>query len=384
MMGLKELMDSRLFEKSPDVAPLLVRLYDSHKLYELATDDTPVARAELTSAVAELLETDLAPREQELISDVLISLMRQAERDLREALSERLSVIDTVPLRIALQLANDDISVATPVLQKSNVLSDMDLLYIIKAKTAGYWQAIAARRGMSDQLINVLADTRDVSTARVLVDNKAIRLPMHAMSVIGEMVVANEELGKPLLMRQELPESIARRLYSVVGAELKHYIRDYFGAFAGPASDAVDDVMLEFTEAIVSATRPVDLPAFMPGASMIAAAHAYKEKGRLSVNTMMETLQRGQYASFIAMFSVYAGMDAKIVHEMISESGGHRLAVACKALGVQKTDMTRFYMLSQRVRSSDRIINQGELMSAIRAYDKVTVASAQSMMGMGR
>jgi hypothetical protein len=58
MIGLRELMDSRLFEKSPKVAPLLVRLYDSHKLYELATDDTPLARAELTSAVADLLEAE--------------------------------------------------------------------------------------------------------------------------------------------------------------------------------------------------------------------------------------------------------------------------------------------------------------------------------------
>lgn len=377
-------MDSRLFEKSPKVAPLLVRLYDSHKLYELATDDTPLARAELTSAVADLLEAELAPREKELISDVLISLMRQAEKDLREALSERLSVIDTVPLRIALHLANDDISVAAPVLKKSNVLSDMDLLYIIKAKTSAYWQAIAGRRGMSEQLINVLADTRDVPTAGVLVRNDAIHLPVHAMSVIGEMVPDHEELAKPLLMRQELPEDIARRLYSVVGAELKHYIRDYFGAFAGPAADAVDDVMLEFGEAIASATRPVDMPAFMPGASMIAAAKAYKEKGRLSVNTMMDTLQRGQYASFIAMFAEYAGMDVRTVHDMVSEAGGHRLAVACKALGVQKTDMTRFYMLTQRVRSADRIIDQSELLSAIRAYDKVTVTSAQGMMGMSR
>lgn len=377
-------MDSRLFEKSPKVAPLLVRLYDSHKLYELATDDTPLARAELTSAVAELLEAELAPREKELISDVLISLMRQAEKDLREALSERLSVIDSVPLRVALHLANDDISVAAPVLKKSNVLSDMDLLYIIKAKTSAYWQAIAGRRGMSEQLINVLADTRDVPTAGVLVRNNAIQLPVHAMSVIGEMVPDHEDLAKPLLMRQELPEDIARRLYSVVGAELKHYIRDYFGAFAGPAADAVDDVMLEFGEAIASATRPVDMPAFMPGASMIAAAKAYKEKGRLSVNTMMDTLQRGQYASFIAMFAEYSGMDVRTIHDMISESGGHRLAVACKALGVQKTDMTRFYMLTQRVRSADRIIDQSELLSAIRAYDKVTVTSAQGMMGMSR
>ena len=75
--GLEFRMDPRLFEQTPDIAPILVRLYDSHRLYNLAKDETPLARAELTSAVVDLLKrNNLAPREQELIADVLISLMR--------------------------------------------------------------------------------------------------------------------------------------------------------------------------------------------------------------------------------------------------------------------------------------------------------------------
>ena len=76
-------MDLGFLDKSSNVTPLLVRLYDSQKLHGLAQDEKPLARAELTSAVTELLEMDLSPRETELIADVLIGLMRQAELDLQ-------------------------------------------------------------------------------------------------------------------------------------------------------------------------------------------------------------------------------------------------------------------------------------------------------------
>src|SRR5262245_34641947 len=129
-------MDLSFLDKSSGVTPILVRLYDSHKLYGLAKDKKPMARAELTSAVSDLLDMDLSPRESELIADVLIALMRQAEKDLRLALAERLSVSDKAPLRLILQISNDDIDIAAPVLRNSNVLGDLDLIYIIKSKSA--------------------------------------------------------------------------------------------------------------------------------------------------------------------------------------------------------------------------------------------------------
>ncbi|MCK6418949.1 MAG: hypothetical protein L6Q57_08470, partial [Alphaproteobacteria bacterium] len=109
-------MDLGFLDKSSHVTPLLVKLYDSHKIYTLAHDKKPEARQELTKAVLELLDMDLNPREGELIADVLIALIRQAERDLRQALAERLCAMDNVPLRLVLHMANDEIDVARPVL----------------------------------------------------------------------------------------------------------------------------------------------------------------------------------------------------------------------------------------------------------------------------
>lgn len=368
-------MDLRLFEKSPDVAPILVRLYDNHRLYSLAKDETPLARAELTGAVVELLEKELGPRERELISDVLISLMRQAESDLRQALSERLAVIDSVPLRVALHIANDEISVATPMLKSSPVLSDLDLLYIIKGKGAEYWRAIADRARLSDGVMNVLADTREDGTLLTLARNDKIRLSRHAIDVISDKAEHSEELARPLLMRTDLPESVARSLYQYVGQELRQYIRDYFGVQDAAVNDAIDDILVEFAESAPASQ-------FMPTARMLEAASAAAAKGHISMKSVLDTLQRGQYASFIALFSKYSGLSARAIHDMLGESEGRTLAVACKALNLTKGDLSRIYMMTQRLRSEDRIVDHHELLKALSAYDRVTTDQARILTGM--
>lgn len=359
-------MDMRLFDKSPQVASLLVRLYDSHKVYDLARDDDPLARAELTSAVAELLENHvhLNNREQELLSDVLIGLMRQAEADLRSALAERLSVIESAPLRLILNLANDDIEIARPILSRSVVLSDLDLIYIVKSRGPTHWQAIASRAQLSPHIIDVLADRKDKGTAIALSENDRIQLTAHALEVLSGMARENEEVAKPLLMRSELPEAIVRRLYDHVGQDLRHYIRDYYGIFSGEVASAIDEIMLEFTSSDHE-------DRFMPNDKVLLAARQYAAKGKLTLSAMMQTLKRGQITSFIAMFAVYTGIPAHTIHDYLRQSCGKGMAVICRAQGIQKNDFAMIFLLTNRMRSEHRIISQADMMDVIAYFDKI-------------
>lgn len=366
-------MDPRLFDKTPDIAPILVRLYDSQRLQGLARDETPLARAELTSAVVELLEKEIGPRERELVSDVLISLMRQAEQDLRQAIAERLSVLDSTPLRVVLHIANDDIAVAAPILKSSPVLSDLDLLYIIKGKTPEYWQAVAARARLSEGVINVLAETREIGTACVLAENENIRLTGRAFDIMGEMAVGNDRLARPLLMRPDVPEVLARKLYAVVGGELKNYIRDYYGLHGQAGLDAVEDIVLEF-----SGSRDK----FMPSQNAIDAAEMYARAGRLDMITMMDSLQRGQISTFIAMFARYSGIEPRKIHDSLSDGRGRVLAAICRALEISKSDLSRIYMMTQRIRSEDRIVDQKDMMRCLSVFERLSVEDAQNLTGI--
>lgn len=362
------------FEKSRPMTPQIVRLYDSHKLYELVKDKTPLARAELASAVTELFESGLSEREQDLLADVLIGLMRQAEKDLRQALSERLAKLDNVPLRLILHLANDDISVAAPVLCKSLALNDLDLIYIIKSQGADYWRLIASRDVMSGEVVDVLADTRDLDTALVLTQNERIVLTRHAMIIFSDMARENGALAKPLLMRPEIPADLARRMYDYVGQELKTYIMAFFGEADSRAGAAVDSLVVEFAEASPSSE-------FMPTGELIKSVREKAALGLLNMGTMMETLQKGDIASFIAQFSEYTGVSAQKIHDFLRQECPKGMAIACRAFRVQKNDFSRIYLLTHRMRSKQRLVNHKDMLELLRYFDKVRPEVAARIVG---
>lgn len=365
----------REFEKTPAMAPLLNRLYEGHKLYAEGGDERPAARAELTGAVAELVDVSLSAREREILADVLIALMRQAEYDLRCALSERLAVMDNVPLRLALFLANEEIEIAKPVLRHSMVLSDVDLVYIIKSQGPEYWQVIAARENLSAGVVDVLADTKDAGTAVVLAGNDRAVLTDHALQILSGMARTNEEVARPLLGRPELPLAVARELYAHVGTQLKAHIRAYYGEEAtAPLAKVFDDVFVDFVQGGHAKSE------FFPTKTMMEAADRYAMAGLLNMNLVMDTIKRGQVPSFIALFAKYSGLPMTRIHDMLLQACPKGMAIACRAFGVQKGDFSTIYIMTHRMRGSGRMVNHRDMLDALEYFDKIRPESAMRIV----
>ena len=367
-----------MLEQSPEVAPLLVRLYETNNLYGLAgTKNSPEAQSELTTVVVDLLTIKLSLKESELITDVLVGLMKQAEKDLRQALADRLAAMETVPLRMLLHLANDEISIADPILRQSPVFEDMDLIYIIKSKGRDYWQSIAHRKSLSPAIINVLADTKDEGTAIILSENERIQLTDHAFSVISDMAQTNEDVARPLLMRDDLPRGIAAKLYEAVGEELKKQIAERFGADGQSLMPVFNSVIAELKDA--------DSHAYEPADTLLSHAENLKRRGELKVGGMISTLRRGQMATFIAEFSVFCSLSMETVKMMLKQENGKMLAVACKAMDLQKTDFVSIFLLTDRIRSQGkRIISHTELTRLMNIFDMIKPEDARAILKNSR
>lgn len=367
-----------LLEKSPEIGPLLVRLYDRHKLHCLSERPGAETRAELAGVMADLLDIDLKVDESELITDVLIGLLSKAELDLRAALSERLALMDDIPLRMILHLANDDAEVATPVLTHSRILTDTDLIYIVKATSAGHWRAIAGREGISDLLMNVLVDTKDIETAITLSKNESVILTPHAITRFSNMARFSDPLAKSFVMRSEIPSSTVTKLYQHVGRDLKEYIRRNFMISDMQSIDSeIDDIIFQMT-----AQNETDLT---PNVEMIIAAEGMMERGLLTPEVMISNLRRGQLISFVAQFSVYCGLLEGTVREILSQKSAQGLAIACKATNISKPDFVNMFLLTHRFRHSiDRVVNKNELALALKYYDKMNERMARTILNESR
>ena len=94
---------------------------DYQELLRLARDKSQESRSALFLAIADLSsggERVLTPKDRQLIKEIAERLIEEVEVSVRRTLATQLSGLPKVPRELVLCLANDEISVARPLLLK--------------------------------------------------------------------------------------------------------------------------------------------------------------------------------------------------------------------------------------------------------------------------
>ena len=344
-------------------------ILDQHLMVKLAGDVSGDGRALLAQTVSRFFERELKDHEKTLASGILLSLLKQAETDLRQALAERLAVNERVPHELVVFLANDDISVATPVLLQSPVLNDSDLINLIRTKGADHWQAIAKRElPLSQAVSDGLAQTGDMQTLFNLVDNQRAQMSRPSIKKIIQMSIRSEMLQAPLLRRPEVDAELATDLYLCVSQVLRKVIADKFSISPTLVEKAMESLVGELSEAAQGVYHVTP--------EMKTLATKFMERNEVTTDLMLRTLRRGQYAFFNALFAQRLGMDEDIVSKIVLKDGGKALAVACREIGIMKPEFATIFLLSRGIRKGDKVVDQRELAQALKNFDAIKVKDA--------
>ena len=296
--------------------------------------------------------------------------------DLRKAVAAKIADLEAAPLRLLLNLANDDIDVADLILRQSPLLADLDLIYIIKSKNARYWRSIARRESLNEKVMDVLVDTGDVETAVNLLENTKVKLSLYTMNALSDMAQKERRIATPLAYRQELPGDIAARILNFVGKDLKAQLMERFDIQPDEAQTVIceiDHVIDEMTE-ILSDNDPN--PSYM----MLDEAHKAKRRGRLRLEYMMESLRRGQLQTFVAQFAVFVDIDPDTLISVLMQEAGHGLAVLCRAAGITKPDFMSIFLLTRRIRNQGVMVETHEITQAVNYYNKITEEMAKEIL----
>src|ERR1700709_2657558 len=122
---------------------------DMGRLAQLAMNPgSGTSREEIYLAVASLYRiqgTGLNDRERALMHEILRRLTRDVEMAIRIALAERLADDTTAPHDLILLLADDKIEVARPLLLRSPLLTDADVLDMIAQSNVPVQEVVAER-----------------------------------------------------------------------------------------------------------------------------------------------------------------------------------------------------------------------------------------------
>ena len=182
-------------------------------------------RAEGASALARAyLYADLLDADRRDAAVVLTTLLDDGSPVVRRALSEAFASAEDAPHHIIVALANDQSDVSAPVLGRSPLLSDADLIDCAAVGDAFAQSAIALRPNLSAAVAAALAEVGAREALISLAVNGGADLPEFSMRRMIERFGDDGEMREALLSRPCLPPTLRADLVTATARALSAFV----------------------------------------------------------------------------------------------------------------------------------------------------------------
>ncbi|MDG1859086.1 MAG: DUF2336 domain-containing protein [Emcibacteraceae bacterium] len=219
---------------------------NSSDVARLLTEPTAENRAEAATKVSEQFAAGtLSDDERKIAEEIFKIMVKDAEVRVREALSESLKNSDSIPHDVAVTLANDVKEVSMPMLEFSEVLTDSDLMEIIKSQDSEAQQAIASRASVSSDLAETIVEnSADVEVVATLMKNDGADVKEDTMDKVLDKYGEDERVNVPMAKRAQLPLKVTERLVNLVSEQ----VRDHLVTHHEMSNDMVMDLFFNARE----------------------------------------------------------------------------------------------------------------------------------------
>jgi uncharacterized protein (DUF2336 family) len=297
----------------------------------LARDDDVGVRCALAR---KLVGHGLAAEERRAMWRMGFTILEALARDqivrVRRILAEAFQAPPDAPRAIVLGLARDPArDVAGPVLRHSPVLTDDDMIAIVRDGAPDWAQeAIAGRDGVSPTVSEALSAAGSVPAVARMIDNRAARIDEPTMARIVDRAAGVPEWQAPLVARPQLSPGILAALARVVAAPLLGLLRNRPDLDAATAADIDRTIESRKNEPSLPAAPAVRGRGESP-AQRVRRLHKAKA---LNDNAVAVALENGDHGFVIEALALRAGLTAARVRRMVAVRNGKTLmALAWKA-----------------------------------------------------
>lgn len=346
-----------------------------HFLIELALDRSTAGRRKLATHVSDLCSAErqvLTEQEADLISEILKKLLKEFEQPVRKMLSERLAESRNAPHDLIVTLAKDEIEIAAPVLMKSELLKDTDLIEIIRDRGRQHRLTIANRRRLGAEVSDALVETGDEDVIKQLLENQEARISEATMAYLVEESRRVDSFQEPLVNRHDLPVELAKKLYWWVAAALRLKILENFDIHPSDLDGAMEATVNALHEE--EEGEAADARIHSPPREL---AKAIVKREKVTGDYLIKVLRRGEIPLFEALFSELSGLESPHLQRILYDNGGENLAVAAKALKLPKQIFATIFMLT---RGNGGTVKPRELSRATKVFDSVSLENASEIL----
>ena len=291
----------------------------------LQRDRSPQARAQVAAKFGRQFDELCGATDQAVATAVLELLVRDLAVEVRQALASAVAASAKLPAHVARKLAGDAIEVAAPILQRSPVLSDDDLVRVVRTNAMQYALAAAGRERLSEIVSEALVDTGHAEVVARLVDNPGARISQSTMQRVLQDFRGDERVHARLIRRPELPYELVEQLIGVMGDRLEwELIRDG-GMSVGDAQVLMHAIRERATISFTARAH----------ADGTLQQHLLTEfsAGRLGHERLLRFLRDGDVASLEIGLGLHARLELSHVRRLLCHADRRHLAGLCLTAG---------------------------------------------------
>jgi uncharacterized protein (DUF2336 family) len=278
-----------------------------------------------------------SPEQLAQIEGIFLDLVQRAEQDIRIRLAERLATAAWAPAALINVLAMDDIDIARPIIAKSPVLQNHDLIRILAVATIEHHIEVARRPGLPGEVVKVILDQADPVVLTTLAGNTSADVSLFAMTRLLAAARGIAPLRAPLSRRPELNLELASLLYGWAGETLRSEIASRFSVDGAAFEKAVRQAAIESVDGAPPEAGPLiseDGAAISDDHRLIAKLEA---SGQLRPGFLLRTLREGKLRLFELGLSTLTRVSMAEVSTAINSDRADLLAMACADVGIDRS-----------------------------------------------
>lgn len=270
-----------------------------------------------------------------VLSEIFLVLARQAERDVRRILSERLASADWAPRALVNVLALDEIEIARPIIAQSPLLRDDDLLRILIEATLDHQIEVARRPNLGGRVCDVIIERGEPATLATLAGNRTADVSAEGMRRLVDHSRRIAALRSPLTRHPRLSEANARQLFQWVGAALRQSIAERFaGLDDGQLGVEVDAaVQAAFERAAPPPPEPSDAEREEMERRLVAKL---QEAGQLRAGYLIKAVRERRLSLFRHALAALGGYTHCQVVQALNHASPEALYYACASVGIDR------------------------------------------------
>lgn len=289
-------------------------------IHKLAANPSAEARAGIAGKVAATLSVGVfTARESTLALEILRVLSRDTEVRVRASIAFNLRHSHTAPPDLVRALAEDIPEVSMPLLALSEVLSEDDLVAIVRAtREVAKLMAIAGRQSISSPLAEALLETEIQEVMKAVLANHGAVIRDAQLLSRWELIAGSQSLLEVLVMRGGLSMTVAEKLYASVGDALKPQLAKQYHLPMVVVDEAAEDAR---EWATLGMTTPDGEPRHYSEAELEELVGQLYLNNRLTYSLVMRSLCIGDMGFFEAAVARLAGVPRVNARILMFDSG---------------------------------------------------------------